>query len=49
MATKPNIFGFIRSKTTANFCKGTRKLRENITCVVDGKIIHYYNVINVNS
>ncbi len=37
-ATRIKIFGFIRSKTTAYFRKGTWKLSENIKCV-GGKIL----------
>ncbi len=33
MATRTMIFSFIRSKTMANFCKGTWKVKENISVV----------------
>ncbi len=38
-ATRITIFGFIRSKTTAHFRKGTWKLRENIRCVGGGEVL----------
>ncbi len=38
MATRTMIFGFIRSKTMANFRKGTWKLRENIRYVGGGEV-----------
>ncbi len=36
LATRTVMFGFVRSKTMASFCKGTWKVRENIICVVGG-------------
>ncbi len=46
MATRTTHFCFIRSKTMANFRKGTLKLRENIRCVGVGEVLDIKALIN---